>query len=444
MKFEQATTSDPLPPGSFGFPIIGETLSLLTDRDFAQKRHQKYGDIFKTRIFGQPTVSIRGSEGNLFVLSNENTYFATFLPPTARALFGSSALAVQTGAAHLSRRKLLYQAFVPRTLAEYIPTVQEITRRYLQKWEGMETLTWYPELQNYGFDLACKFMAGIDLASSLPLSSMFEIWEAGLFSIPVRLPWTKFGRAKRCRQQLLAEIEKIIRQRQQQPDVGSDVLAVLLQARDSDGKPLSNDEVKNQLLGLLFAGHGTLPSALASFCLLSAQHKEVLARIRAEQTQFAYPLTVDSLKQMTYLELVLKEVLRMIPPVGGGFRRVIRDCSFGGYHIPKGWLVIYQISLTHQDSNVYFEPERFDPERFNPQRAEDKKTPFGYVPFGGGLRECLGKELARLEMKVFVAMLVRHYEWELLPNQDLKMDLIPIPRPRDGLKVKFRQRGSGA
>lgn len=195
------------------------------------------------------------------------------------------------------------------------------------------------------------------------------------------------------------------------------------------------------MLTLLFAGHETLTSAIASLCLLLAQHPEVLASVRAEQQQLGIkqPLTLENLKRMPYLEQVLQEVLRLIPPVGGGFREVIKPCEFGGYSIPQGWSVLYQISRTHQDNTVYHQPERFDPERFRVDRAEAKVKPFSYVPFGGGLRECIGREFAKLEMKIFAALLVRHYEWELLLNQSLELVLVPTPHPQDGLQVNFRR-----
>ncbi|MGL5924352.1 cytochrome P450 [Chroococcidiopsis sp.] len=103
----------------------------------------------------------------------------------------------------------------------------------------------------------------------------------------------------------------------------------------------------------------------------------------------------------------------------------------------KGWDIYYQIPETHQDPQLYKNPEQFDPDRFSPERAEDKQKVFSHIPFGGGIRECLGKEFARLEMKIFAALLVRHYQWELLPHQNLERTILPFSRPRDGLKVKF-------
>ncbi|MEG4234690.1 cytochrome P450 [Microcoleus sp. Pol11C3] len=427
-----------LPPGSFGLPLIGDTLNFLQDSQFAKKRHQQYGPIFKTSLFGQPTVFMRGQEASLFVLSNDNQYFVASFPASTQALLGPLSLSVQTGANHINRRKLMYQAFQPRALLGYIGAMENITQRYLEKWAKMETMTWYPELRNYTFDVAAKLLVGIDNGSETALGHYFETFSDGLFSIPLDVPWTKFGKAKKGRKLLLAELEKIIRDRKLGTPSGNDALSLLISARDEEGNSLSLDELKDQVLLLLFAGHETLTSAIASFCLLLAQHPDVMAKVRAEQQQFpaTEPLTLEQLKQMTYLEQVLREVLRLVPPAGGVFRTVINACEFGGYEIPKGWSVISGITQTHQDSQLYPEPERFDPDRFSLDRSA---KPFSYVPFGGGLRECLGKEFARLEMKLFAAKMVPEYEWDLLPDQDLNLIAIPMPRPRDGLRVKFRR-----
>lgn len=429
-----------LPPGQFGLPILGETLNFLFDSDFAQKRRQQYGDIFKSKILGKPTIFVCSPEANQFILSHENKYFVVGWPPSTRALLGNLSLALQTGGKHVKRRKMLREAFTPRSLDSYVPTMVEITQRYLTQWSQHDTLTWYPELRNYTFDIAGKLFVGLENASETSLGHLFEVWTQGLFSIPLRLPWTKFGRAFRCRQQLLQELETYIRQRQQGTESGEDALGLLLQAEDEEGKKLSVEELKDQILLLLFAGHETLTSAVASSGLLLAQHPDVLAKVRAEQQQFCEPLTFETLRQMTYLEQVLQEVLRLVPPVGGGFREVIQSCEFNGYTLPKGWNVLYQINQTHQKADIYPDPNHFDPDRFSPERQEDKAKTFGYVPFGGGLRECLGKEFARLEMKIFAALLCRGYEWELLPEQSLEMIAVPTPHPRDGLKVKLRQR----
>lgn len=434
----------PLPPGNFGLPVIGETISFLRDSDFTDKRYKKYGSIFKTRIFTNPTIIMIGSEANRFLFTNDNKYFSNQWPRSTRMLLGSASLSVQMGSTHQNRRKILSQAFQPRALAEYASTMEDILQSYLRKWEKMGTLTWYPEIRKYTFDVACKLLVGTDTASNSNFVELFEEWVGGLFTIPLDLPWTNFGKALRSRKLLLKQIEEIVLQRQQQPASNKDALGILLQATDDDGNKLGVEEIKDQILTLLFAGHETLTSAIASMCLLLAQHPEVLAAVRSEQKQlgFSQPLTSENLKQMTYLDQVIKEVLRLVPPVGGGFREVIQPFEFNGYFIPQGWSVLYQVPKTHQDNSVYTEPSEFDPERFAPSRAEDKSKPFAHIPFGGGVRECIGKEFAKLEMKLFAALLVRGYDWELLPEQDLNIIPAPTPYPKDKLKVTFRGIGN--
>ena len=433
----------PLPPGNFGLPIIGETISFLTDRNFANKRQKKYGNVFKTNIFGSPTIMMIGADANRFVFSGENQNFIIQWPKTVSELLGPASLATQTGSIHQTRRKLLAQAFLPRALASYTPTMVEITNSYLQKWVNLGQLTWYPEIRQYTFDVACKLLVGTDTTNDPHFAELFEEWCQGLFTLPIRLPWTKFGKALKSRELLLAKIENIILQRQKQPiseNSEKDALGLLLNAKDEDGNSLSVNELKDQILTLLFAGHETLTSAMSSFCLLLAQNPDILAAARTEQQQINVTgeLTSEHLKQMTYLDQILKEVLRVIPPVGGGFRSVTKTCEFNRYSIPQGWSVLYQIGKTHQDETIYKNSQTFDPERFSVERNEEKSKPFSYVAFGGGMRECLGKEFAKLEMKIFAALLLHGYEWELVPGQNLDLKMTPTPQPSDGLKVFFR------
>ena len=309
----------PEPPGSGGLPLIGETIAFFNDPDFNSKRVAKYGKIYQTNIFGSPTVIMIGSEANTFLFRNENKYVVSSWPKSTRILLGQKSLAVNNGSFHTSRRKLLYQAFQPRALTSYIPTMVKITDAYLNKWSEIGTLTWYPELRNYTFDIASNLFVSTDGGSQTPIGHYFEDWCAGLFTLPISLPWTKFGKALKARKKLLKSLEDIILQRQQADEPGEDALGLLIQAKDEQGNGLSLEELKDQILLLLFAGHETLTSAIASFCLLTAQHPHVLEKLREEQASLnlTETPTLADLQAMTYLEQVLKEVMRLIPPVGG-------------------------------------------------------------------------------------------------------------------------------
>lgn len=443
MTSQESISLLPKPPGSLGLPLIGESLEFFTDSDFAAKRHQKYGNVFKTSVFGRPTVFVRGWEAVQFILSNENRLFVASWPESTKRLLGEDSLPIQNGSVHQNRRKLLAQAFMPRALSSYIANMLEISQFYCQRWDNLGYFAWYPELRNCTLDIACKLLVGIDRGSESVLGEEFETWCRGLFTVAIPLPMTKFGKAIAARGKILEEIDTIVRQRQASSAQPTDALGLLLAARDEEGKSLPIPELKNQILNLLFAGHETLTSSLASFCLLLAQNPDILQRLR-EEVSLICPegtLNLDILKEMTYLELVLKEVLRIVAPVGGGFRQITQDCDFQGYRFPQGWQILYGISDTHKLPELYSEPEAFNPDRFyQPKPVEQQK--YGYIPFGGGVRECVGKEFARLEMKILAIALLRDYEWKLEPNQDLSMTVIPTPHPRDGLKVSFQKLGA--
>ena len=443
MKIENKPTTStlPLPPGKSGLPWIGETISFLTDPDFATKRRQQYGSIFRTNIIGRPTVVMSGAAANKFILS---THFDRFSwrdgwPDNFKELLGAS-LFLQEGAEHQRNRKLLMPAFHGKALMNYVTTMTEITDRYLSKWEQTGNLTWFPELKNLTFEIASVLLIGSEPgAETTELSRLFTELTNGLFTLPLKWSYTTYGRAITARDRLLAHIEQVVLERQQSPT--QDALGLLVQSQDEEGNRLSVAELKVQALLLLFAGHETTTSLIASLCLALAQNPEVLARARAEQQQIGRntPISIDSLKQMTYLDRVLREVERMYSPIGGGFRGVVKEFEFNGYRVPKGWQLLYRIPEAHFDAAVYPQPHTFDPDRFDPDRSDYKPSDYTFVTYGGGSRICIGMAFAQMELKIIAAMLLRRNSWELLPNQNLTLDPIPTLHPRDGLKVKFQK-----
>ncbi|GFZ92546.1 putative cytochrome P450 [Okeania sp. KiyG1] len=439
------TMSKPLPPGSFGLPIIGETLSFLNDPDFVEKRQEKYGLIFKTHILGRPTVGMVGPEANRFILSSHMHHFSwrDEMPAHWRELWGES-LSFQEEEKNKRNRRLLKPAFHGKALEGYLETMECITQSYLTKWEAMGTFTWFGEMKQLTFEIASVLLLGSEPgAMKTRLSQWYSELSAGDLTIPLGLPWTPYGRALQARDRLLAHIEGVVRDRQQHPT--KDALSILVQTRDEEGNSLSMEEIKPNALQILFAGHETTTSMLTSLVMSLAQHPTVWKQAQNEQDTLATegPLNLEQLRRMPYLEQVLKEVERLYPPVAVEFRGVIESFKFNGYQVPKGWQVFFSIKATHKDRRCYSDIEQFDPDRFSPERAEHKKYDFSLVGFGGGPRSCLGQAFAQMEMKIVVAHLLRNYTWELLPHQNLTMKHIPILHPRSGLKVQFRKRSGG-
>ncbi|MEH2291904.1 cytochrome P450 [Nostoc sp.] len=433
--------SNQIPPGSFGIPILGETLSFFFDSNFGKKRYRQYGTIFKTHLFGRPTVVMVGPEALEFVLSShmDNFSWREGWPNNFKILLGES-LFLQDGEEHRRNRRLMMPALHGPALVNYAVTMEDITRGYLQKWQKKQEFTWFQEFKQLTFDIASQLLLGTHPGPEcVRLSQLFTTLGNGLFAInSLSLPFTAFGKAIAARNQILEHLTQVVRERQQNPT--KDTISLLIQAKDEDGNSLSEKEIIAQAVLLLFAGHETTTSMLTWLCVELARHPEVLKKAREEQLQLASKgdLDLEQLGKMPYLEQVLWEVERLHQPAGGGFRGVIKDFEFKGYHVPAGWQLLYSIVITHSLKEIYLEPERFDPDRFSPQRQEHKKYPFSLVGFGGGPRICIGIAFAKMEMKIIAAHLLRSYHWEILPNQSLETVFFPTNRPKDGLRVRFQ------
>lgn len=430
-------SSLPLPPGNLGLPLLGETPAFLTDPSFADKRRAKHGDIFKTHILGRPTVFMMGPEANQFVLSTHMDHFSwrEGWPGTFRELLGES-LFLQEGEQHRRNRKLLMPAFHGKALESYFETMVTITQRYLDRWETLGTFVWFDEMKKLTFEIASTLLIGSQPGELTErISKWFTDLTNGLFMVPLRWAWTPYGKALHARDRLLEHIENVIDDRLAHPT--HDALGLLVQSEDENGDRLSKEELKAQALLMLFAGHETTTSMLVSLMMSLAEYPSVLQKARQEQAIAAQEgaLSMGQLKQLTYLDQVLKEVERLYPPVGGGFRGVVKPFEFKGYGVPKGWQVLYRINAAHRDPRCYTEPQVFDPERFSPDRSEQKRYDFSLVGFGGGPRICLGLAFAQMEMKVVASLLLRQFQWALEPNQDLSLTTIPTLRPRSGLRV---------
>jgi cytochrome P450 len=428
----------PLPPGRTGLPILGETLQLIFDPQFVQKRYQQYGPIFRSRVLGRSTVFLVGPEAAEFVLSSGMEHFTwqDGWPDSFKILLGRS-LFLQEGEEHRRNRRLMMPAFHGPALAQYVETIETITQNYLQRWEQQQELRWYSEFKELTFEIASQIFLGSDPGTETArLSKLFTTLTNGLFGLS--LP-----RAIGARNQILDHLTRVIQARQQNPT--RDALSLLIQAQDEEGNRLSLEEIRDQAMLLLFAGHETTTAMLTWVCLELARHPAVLTRARTEQDQLASQGTIglNQISQMPYLDQILSEIERFHPPIAGGFRGVVKPFEFKGYAVPAGWLAQYSILVTHRLPEVYPEPDRFDPDRFGPDRPAAKQKPFSLIGFGGGPRICIGIAFAKLEMKLILAHLLRDYEWEILPQQSLEPVVVPTRRPQDGLKVQFRRRQQG-
>jgi retinoid hydroxylase len=432
----------PLPPGQTGWPIVGETISFLTNPDFIVERYQQYGPVFRSQILGRPTVFMVGPDAAEFLLSSHAEHFSwrEGWPDNFKALLGES-LFVQEGEEHRRNRRLMMPALHGAALPRYVGTMSQITQQYLQKWEHLQEFQWFEEFKQLTFAIASQLLLGTNPGDDVQrLSQLFTTLTNGLFSLS-RLPGSNYQRGLTARQQIVEHVTRVVRDRQHHPT--SDVLSLLIQAEDEQGDRMSLEELVNQAILLLFAGHETTTAMLTWLFLELGRHPTVLQQAQQEQWTLAQQgdLSIEQISKMVYLDQILCEIERLHPPVGGGFRGVIKPFEFNGYQVPAGWLAQYSILYTHRLESLYPNPDTFNPDRFASGQQDQRS--FSLLGFGGGPRICLGIAFAKLELKIIAALILRRYQWQMLPNQRLDAVTIPTRRPKDGLRVTFQQLSNG-
>jgi retinoid hydroxylase len=443
-----ATTTRALapPPGARGLPVLGETVEFLRGpNEFVEARRRAYGPIFHARLFGKPTVFMHGAEANRWIFAGEGKLLENEWPPTVRKLLGPTSLSLITGDEHKRRRKLLAPHFKRTSIGACLPGMLAVTRKHLRRWATdaeLGPLTVVPRMRSLAFEIAAVTMLGEvgDLGVSLDeFSREFNTWTAGMFTaLPLALPGSKFARAMAARQRMFTLLDDLVMRRDAGSRRGPDVLSTLLEVRDEAGEVLPRDTIVDELQLLLFAGHDTTVTASTNILYHLALHGEVADRAAAEQDALAdRRLTVETLAAMPYLDAVIKESMRVIPPIGGSFRVMLADAEFGGFRIPKGWRIAVSPRSVHFEDVYYDDPRRFDPSRW---LGAGELPPFAYIPFGGGPRICLGMHFAMLQMHVVLALLLREFRWQLVEGQDLRYTQVPLPLPRSGLLLEFSSR----
>lgn len=428
-----------VPPGDDGLPLIGEIREWLADPlIFAQQRAAQYGPIWRTHLLGRPCVVLLEPAGNRFMLSTGARYFS-WREGWGRSMLRlmGGGLSLLDGAAHDQRRNLLKPAFSHATLRDHLPAITALVRDHCAAWASAGEITLLERLQTLAFAVAALVVCGpMPRYLADGLHHEFAAFTAGLFTpLAVPIPGTPYRRAQLAGKRLRHYLRTLLAYRRANPIPDAhDALSLLL--FPAVGSPVAEpDSIIAEMLLLLWAGHDTVASLLTWVCYELACHPAICVRVRAEVDGRAMP-TADALGQFPLLERVLRECERLHPPAPGGFRGVVEPFTYEGYSVPRGWLAMYSSIYTHAMPSLWHKPELFDPDRFAPPRDEGKIA-FSLVGFGGGPRICIGLALAQMEMRLVLIELLRHYAWELLPNQDMTRVWLPTNQPRSGLRVKF-------
>ncbi|XP_042169903.1 cytochrome P450 26A1 [Oncorhynchus tshawytscha] len=441
----------PLPPGSMGLPFIGETLHLLLQRrKFLRMKRQKYGCIYRTHLFGNPTVRVMGANNVRQILLGEHKLVAVQWPASVRTILGSDTLSNMHGTQHKNKKKAIMRAFSRDALEHYIPVIQEEVRSAVREWlEKDSYVLVYPEMKRLMFRIAMRILLGFDpdqiKTDEQELVEAFEEMIKNLFSLPVDVPFSGLYRGLKARNLIHSKIEENI---QKKIDSGKEVkhrdaLQQLIDISRNSDEPFSMQAIKESATELLFGGHETTASTATSLVMFLGLNPDTLNKLRQELHQqeelgvdlLGQNVNIEVLEQLKYTGCVIKETLRINPPVPGGFRVVLKTFQLNGYQIPKGWTVIYSICDTHDVADVFPNKEEFNPERFMDKSSEDSSR-FNYIPFGGGSRMCVGKEFAKVLLKIFLVELTLQCDWTL-SNGPPTMKTGPTVYPVDNLPTVF-------
>jgi cytochrome P450 len=441
----------PFPPGETWFSVsrtrgfARDPLTLLLDA------YERFGPVFTMRVFHGNNVFMIGPEANHYMLVSHagNFGWRDGHMGDLTALLGDGLLTID-GEFHRLSRRIMLPAFHHDAIAAALSTMNTEIDRALEGWRDGWRIDIYRWTRRLALRIAMRALFGFepDLAAArTDMARNFEqalgFWAHVYWLQVIRGPGTPFAQMQKARRSLDRVIFGEIARRRAAGSRGKDLLSLLLDATDEDGNRLSDQQVRDEVMTLLFAGHDTTTSTIGFMFYELGRSPEVVAALREEQDRALGGGPPDAALLMSggleLLEMVQDETLRMYPPAWIGARKSVDTYEFAGHTVPGGVYVNYSSWVTHHLPHVFPDPEEFRPERFAP--AAKAALPKGaYVPFGGGSRICIGMRFGQLELKAIASELVRRFDFELERGYQLRVRQMPTIGPRDGIPLIVRRR----
>ncbi|MDO8211135.1 cytochrome P450 [Conexibacter sp. CPCC 206217] len=405
---------------------------------YTERLRARYGPRFTMRLAGQPPFVVLTDPADLRALF---TAPPDVLHPGEGArllepIVGPNSVILLDGATHLEQRKLMLPAFHGDRMQRLTGLMQQLTERELDGWPVDAPVELHPRLQRLTLEIILRAVFGLDegerldlLRDRLPAILSFGDSPISLLPQAQRLLRGRgtFGRFERARAEVDRELFALIEERRREDAERDDVLAMLLAARHSDGSPMTDEEIRDELVTALVAGHETTASSLGFAFEQLARSPEVQERLAAEAAEDG-----DD-----YLDATINEVMRRRPVLPNPEPRLVKqEVTIGGWTYPAGVVLIGGAYLVHHDPQIYPDPYAFRPERF----LASKPGTYTWLPFGGGRRRCLGASFALLEMRLVLRAASQRFTVAATgPRQGTRRRMITIT-PGDGARVVLSRR----
>jgi cytochrome P450 len=440
----------PKPKGVIGNLPMADPNALAR---FTEWAHQ-YGDIFHYRVFHRHVYFINHPDLIKEVLITQAPNFIKGDAVRAnRRIFGNGLLANE-GASWLRQRRLIQPAFHRSHIEAYAGIMVRYTERMLAGWHDGDARDIHQDMMRLTLEIVSMALFSVEIAPekdrvALALDDLMELSIGLRVLLPApfrRFPTRKNRRYEAANRQLDEVVYSLIRERQANPGFASrhgfeDLLGLLLQARYEDGAPMPDEQLRDEVMTLLLAGHETTAVSLSWLWMLLSEYPEAEQTLHAELDtvlQGRSP-TMQDLARLPYTDCVVKEALRLYPPAWATVRTATKDCEIAGYRVPAGCPVLMSQWIMHRDARYYDQPNSFLPERWLGERCRTAPR-FAYFPFGGGPRMCIGASFAQTEAALVLATIAQQYRMRVTATQPIE----PVPsitlRPRHGVPVSLMRR----
>jgi cytochrome P450 len=416
----------------------------------------RFGPIFTLRLFHSNVVFMLGPEANHYITVSHASNFL-WRESHFRDLIGlmGDGLLTIDGEFHRRSRLIMLPAFHREHILASVDTIIEETTAALDGLAPGETVDLYAWTRHLALRVAMRALFGLDpdgpQARAIDAAGLFEealsFYATDYFLRVLRGPRTPWARLQQAAGRLDTLIYSEISRRRSTGERGRDILSLLLDASDEDGSTLSDLQIRDEVMTLMFAGHDTTTSTVSFMFYELAHNPHIADRLVAEQDAI-FPQSLPTATQLASgelreLELVLDETLRKYPPAWVGPRRSIQSFEFAGHTVPGRAFVNYCSWASHHLPDVFEDPEEFRPERFLPEaRAELPKG--AYVPFGGGSRTCIGMRFGQLEVRAIATLILSRFSLSLPEDFKLSIRQMPTISPKEGLPMRISPRATAA